>query len=344
MKSLFIAGLIQFSLLATSTAQIVCIECFNQNEPISPGATNLILNGGFEATDCTPGWLDGSWCPSSNLYNCDIESWRCVGGGVNSYPVIFDTTLSLVPEGQYAAYFGNGNAFMCMPFSFDTSCIQRDNCTVSGFPPGFPTTLDGYGGPDGVSLEQTIDNLVGDESYVLEFWAGGEPLQELLLEDGVFAVDVGFGKTYLTSRPTTHNSGDVGTVFLIRFIASSPTHTITFTNWGHMCSDCTELVLDNVRLYTEAELSAEIGECTTSVEGQADDDQSILYPNPADDMIFIGDIENEDYDVMLFDANGRAMDVMLQGNSMDIGSLAKGIYILILHNGHKEIVKRIVRL
>jgi hypothetical protein len=61
-------------------------------------------------------------------------------------------------------------------------------------------------------------------------------------------------------------------------------------------------------------------------------------------MIFIGDIENEDYDVMLFDANGRAMDVMLQGNSMDIGSLAKGIYILILHNGHKEIVKRIVRL
>jgi PKD repeat protein len=44
-------------------------------------------------------------------------------------------------------------------------------------------------------------------------------------------------------------------------MASATSHTIKFTNWGHICSYCTELVLDDVKLYTLAELNPAIPPC-----------------------------------------------------------------------------------
>src|SRR4030095_6022844 len=209
MKKLLAVG--SFLLFVTSiSAQLECIQCFRQNNPLSPGAANRMLNGSFEQHTCTPSWLMHSYCPNSSLYDCDIDSWTCTGGGQSSYPVIFDNTLSLIPDGNFAAYFGNGNCFVCVDMSFDTSCLVRTGCTVSGFKPGLPTTLDGYGGPGGVSLQQTVNNITVGETYVLEFWAGGEPLQGLLLSPGIFEIDVGFGKTYLSCRPTEKTPGSTG--------------------------------------------------------------------------------------------------------------------------------------
>jgi hypothetical protein len=80
---------------------------------------------------------------------------------------------------------------------------------------------------------------------------------------GLFAVDVGFGDTLLRTRHTPVGVG-VGIRYLIEFRATSTSHTIKFTNWGHICTNCTELVLDDVRLYTLAELNPSIPPCPNS--------------------------------------------------------------------------------
>ena len=97
MKNLLFCGLVYLTCINYARTQIECIQCFPRTAPISPEAVNLIRNGGFEDHNCIPSWFQGSYCPSSDLYNCDIDSWRCIGGGTNSYPIIFDSTLSLIP-------------------------------------------------------------------------------------------------------------------------------------------------------------------------------------------------------------------------------------------------------
>ena len=344
MKNPLFSGLFYFACISFSSAQIECIQCFSRTDPISPGATNLIQNGGFESHNCIPAWFQGSYCPSSNLYNCDIDAWRCIGGGTNSYPIIFDSTLSLIPEGEFAAYFGNGNAFVCAEFSFDTSCIVRDKCTVSGFPSGLPTTLDGYGGPEGVSLEQTVDGFIVGETYVLEFWAGGEPLEGLFSAPGVFAIDIGFGKTYLTCLPTTHNEGIPGTIYLIRFTATSPTHTITFTNWGHMCIDCTELVIDNVRLYTLAELAPPFQECITSTAETSNADDILVFPNPAADVINVKVMQGEPFRITVADVHGRYVSEQLNVSEVNVSGLMAGVYFIIVEGRGETLVRRVVKI
>jgi hypothetical protein len=180
MKTLSLILLCQICLFPLCSGQVLCVQCFDQNDEISPGANNLVMNGGFENTDCSPGWLTGSYCPNSTLYNCDLDHWICTGGDMQSYPSVFDTTLSLVPGGHNAVYFGNGNAFTCSDFWNDFSCLVYESCTVSGFRPGYPRSLPGYGEQTGVSLEQTVSGLTVGHTYVLEFWAGGEPLDGLL--------------------------------------------------------------------------------------------------------------------------------------------------------------------
>ena len=342
MKQVLFIIFLSLGLPGINQGQIVCIQCFDQNEPISPQAVNRLQNGGFEENNCVPGWLNGSYCPNSAMYNCDIAHWTCTGGGAQSYPSIFDSTLCLIPQGQFAAYFGNGNAFACVDQSFDTSCLQRKLCTVSGFPQGFPTTLPGYGGPGGVSLEQTVSGLTIGEQYVLEFWAGGEPLQGLLSAPGIFAVDIGFGKSYLNCKPTGGTQFRIGTVYLIRFIASATTHSIKFTNWGHTCIDCTELVIDNVSVYSLNELSGSIGDCMTGLEETSANDVSI-YPNPASSEIEVKGME-EVHILKLMDSAGRLLPVHVLNNKMDVTLLPAGVYYIMIVNGKNSFVKKVVKL
>jgi len=56
----------------------------------------------------------------------------------------------------------------------------------------------------------------------------------------------------------------VGTRFIIEFRATAASHTVKFTNWGHICSYCSELVLDDVRLYPVGELAASVPPCDSS--------------------------------------------------------------------------------
>jgi hypothetical protein len=134
------------------------------------------------------------------------------------------------------------------------------DCEATGVSPGYPLNTIDYGGANGISLEQTVNGLVPGATYVLEFWAGGETIGGVFPELGLFGVDIGFGYTYLRCKPTEAFTG-VGLRYIIVFNATAVSHSIKFTNWGHICNDCTELVLDDVRLYTLAELSPAVPPC-----------------------------------------------------------------------------------
>ena len=227
---------------ATSPAQVLCVYCYQQNPAIDTTGVNLVLNGSFEATDCVPGFED-HFCPASSTYSCDIADWTCTGGGSLTYAQMVDATVCPIPDGTVAAYIGNNMSRVCSEQEGDTLCLLRNGCTVAGIPNGYPTNAQEYGGTTGVRLSQTIPGLIPSATYILEFWAGGEGGYS---EPGVFAVNVGFGNIFLRCKPTY--GSETGTRYQVVFTASGTSHTITFTNWGHMMSDATELTLDDVRL------------------------------------------------------------------------------------------------
>jgi hypothetical protein len=267
MKKTLQIFLLTFSFLAIASqirAQVICIMCFDQNDSISTGVNNLLINGGFENHTCiaSTGVIGSptSFCPNSTGYSCDLANWSCTGGGTSTYACIYDviTNKSMIQEGSNAVYMGNYYCNPCSNSASDTSCLINDDCTVSGPPAGFPFNPDpAFGGPVGVSIEQAVNGLSIGNTYVLEFWAGGE---QYMTTPGLFAVNVGFGDTMMRNNNTPVGTG-IGTRFLVVFNATAATHTIKFTNWGHICGNCTELVLDDVRLYTLAELSPSIQPC-----------------------------------------------------------------------------------
>ena len=239
-----------------SKAQVICVLCFDQNDSVSYNVTNLLQNGGFETNNCG---LTGYFCPNSSSYSCDFTGWTCTGGGTSTYAHNINNGFSMVIEGTQAAYMGNFYCNACSNSTNDTSCVSDSACTLNPLPPGFPTNTIDFGGNAGVSLEQTVNGLIPGNTYVLEFWAGGEG--DIWPNRGLFGVDVGFGDTLLRCKQTRSFSTDIGTRYIVEFMATSTSHTIKFTNWGHICSDCTELILDDIKLYTLAELSPSVIPC-----------------------------------------------------------------------------------
>ena len=238
-------------------AQILCIFCYDQNDSISQNVNNLISNGGMENTTCVFNSNANTWCPNSVNYNCDINDWVCTGGGTGTYACFYDSNYWYVQSGTHSAYFGNS---FCPPCnSGDTSCLVMNDCEVTGISPGYPLADPAFGGAQGISLEQSVNGLTPGATYILEFWAGGEDMGSFPLP-GLFGIDIGFGYTYLRNNATQAHTG-IGKRYIVVFNAATASHLIKFTNWGHICGDCSELVLDDVRLYTLAELSPVVPAC-----------------------------------------------------------------------------------
>ncbi|CAN5407093.1 hypothetical protein BH11BAC1_BH11BAC1_16940 [soil metagenome] len=256
MKKIFLALFVCSSIFAK--AQIICIFCYDQSDSISDNVNNLLLNGGFE-NGCGN---FGYFCPNSGSYSCNLSNWTCSGGGTSTYACTYDSSVhaSTTPEGKNVAYFGNGVfTRACSAAMYDTSCMADSGCTALNIQPGYPFTDSVYGGGNGVMLSQTVNGLTIGNTYILEFWAGGEGQSAGWMKRGLFGVDVGFGNTFLRNYPT--NPGYSGTRFIIEFNAISTSHVIKFTSWGHICGICTELMLDDARLYTVAELSPIVPPC-----------------------------------------------------------------------------------
>lgn len=313
--------------------QILCIYCYDQNDTISANVNNLILNGGFE-NGCGN---TGFFCPNASAYTCDITNWTCTGGGSSTYAHTFDAPsiwISIVVEGTRAVYFGNQNSLVCSPTPNDTTCLLNADCAVSGITNGYPTSGTNYGGTLGVSLEQIVSGLVIGNTYVLEFWVGGEwNTINNYAGPGLFAVNLGFGDTLLRDKPTPISTG-IGTRYIIEFIANSSSHTIKFTNWGHMCSYCTELVLDDVRLYTLTELDTSVPHCTVGIVNPDLQNEVNLFPNPVTSELNLKTNRTELSEFFLYDITSRKLLQQSFSNTISINTeqLAKGIYLYEVRN------------
>ena len=318
--------LVFFSQLCS--AQILCIYCYDRNDSISAGVNNLILNGSFE-NGCN---VFEAFCPNSLTYQCNIANWQCTGGGYDTYAEIIGSAWSSIPNGIKAAYFGNDFCEAC-GLPDDVNCLTHTGCTAADPPNGYPFNNSGsFGGTSGVSLEQTVSGLIIGDIYVLEFWAGGE---SGVSTSGLFAVNIGFGDTFMRDKPT--GIGDTGTRFIIEFKATSISHTIRFTNWGHICTNCTELILDDVRLYTLAELDSSIPDCTVIEDinnlSPIINHQLLLSPNPASSSFVISQSSfgnAEEGEVEIRDILGRVLltQYALPNTQYNISALPAGIYFV----------------
>jgi hypothetical protein len=241
------------------------------------------------------------FCPKSRNYSCDLTNWKCTGGGIETYSrIISFNSISQLVEGTKAAYFGNYLSNTCSSAPHDTLCLRNSDCSIVGIPSGYPLSGIYYGDVNGVSLEQSVSNLIKGNTYILEFWAGGESGSSAFPNSGIFAVDIGFGRIYLKNKPTKRIEG-IGTRYLIQFKATSDSHTIKFTNWGHICETCTELVLDDVRLYTLEELSPSVTPCITKAKDIDKKDKISFYPNPFSNELQIKSSGVEQMDLILYD-------------------------------------------
>ncbi len=285
-------------------AQVLCVTCVDQNTPITTGLTNLLLNGGFESTACPPaaGSIGAatSFCPNSSGYVCDIDDWLCTGGGPDTYACIQNSFYTQLVEGNYAVYFGNHYCNACSSVVGDTLCLVDEGCEVTGIPAGYPTNEVDYGNNTGISLEQTVNGLTVGGIYALEFWAGGEYQGE---ERGLFAVDVGFGKIYLRCWYTEGGAAHAGTRYTIFFMATSPAHTIRFTNWGHITWAAPELILDDVKLYHTSE--GPQGPCTVGIKTPPVEQDTHLAWVP--EGWRVSTPRAEEQDLRVYDITGRTL-------------------------------------
>jgi hypothetical protein len=342
----------------TSSAQVICTQCYNQNYRVLSDTDNLIVNGGFENTTCNIFNDTHSFCPNSTYYTCDIANWTCTGGGINTYASMMDTSISsrsIIVEGTKAPYFGNYFCKSCSTIPANISCLSSLGCETTGIPSNYPhNPYFGYAGSTGVSLSQIVNGLTVGDTYGLEFWAGGETNGIAFTKPGVFAVDVGFGNIFLRNPPTARDSG-IGIRYIVVFIADSVSQTIKFTNWGHiggLNSKYTELILDDVRLIN---VGPNQDICTAAINEFWQNTGATVFPNPATDRITVEITSPQSAaggasasssplgargEIILFDiASRKLMQQKFTGSAtLNIENLAKGIYIYEIRN-EKEVVK-----
>jgi hypothetical protein len=342
---------IKLLLILTTTcvslvAQVLCIKCYDQNAPVLSYSNNLIQNGGFESSTCIPDVNhQHSFCPNSTMYDCNLSGWTCSGGGSLTYASVIDSFIcstynySNLIEGSKAVYLGNWGCDACSPTAEDTSCLLKTVCQVSGIPQGYPNNPNtGYGGSMGVSVSQTVNGLSPGFYYALEFWVGGEYPGALYL-DGLFALDVGFGNTFLTDPPTAFGTG-IGRRYLVIFTAISSSHTIKFTNWGHITSNSTELILDDVRMFNVQSPSP----CTYFISEAETRSNIVVFPNPASSQVEIEVHTSANAKANIFDLHGR---LILSAEfrcktTLDISGLDEGIYTLSVKTSEGIINKKLV--
>jgi hypothetical protein len=195
---------------------------------------------------------------------------------------------------------------------------------VNGIPDGYPVSGLNYGRDTGVSLEQNVGGLTPGNVYVLEFWTGGE---QGFYGDGIFAVDIGFGKTYLRNPSTA--IGDIGRRFIIQFLANAAAHKIKFTNWGHISIGSTELLLDDVRLYPVSQLSSIIPACAVGINAAGHFSSVNLHMNEQIHRLEVDLLSAGNYILTIYNPLGQQLIRTAFSKDINIGteSLQKGIYI-----------------
>lgn len=299
--------------------QVTCLLCSDQNERVISGGADLIANGTFEEPG---GTLYVAICPNAIAYAADVPGWTCTGGGAATYASLTDDFITLVPEGVLALYLGNSYCTVC-PGTTSASCLLP-GCVAEGLTKGYPLSTNDFGGPAGVSVEQTVSNLLPGASYVLEFWAGGEGF---FASEGLFAVDVGFGMSYLRCPSTPPQAGTIGRRYVLVFTANATAHTVRFTNWGHITAQSTEVVLDDIRLFAENDLPLPVV-CHSAVQVATTGPGVRLWPSPFSDVLSVERPDDGPTTFAMRDATGRLVveAPLIRSLTLPLEYLAPGTY------------------
>lgn len=105
-----------------------------------------------------------------------------------------------------------------------------------------------------------------------------------------------------------------------------------------------ELNAGNI-LLSEGFISSDFGETLSIGDDNSMDNQLLLYPNPAKDLVIIDNIPHGEIQMIVFDVNGKELVSKIantQTARIDTSNLPNGVYIVQFdHNGyitHKKLV------
>ena len=207
----------------------------------------------------------------------------------------------------------------------------KTGCEVTGIPAGYPIPEDTiHDGHNGVSLSQTINGLTSGSNLFIRI-LGRRLFYISPGNEGLFAVDVGFGNIMLRNPDTSFPwSGidSIGTRYVIVFAADSSSHTIKFTGWGYYDSYLKgpEVILDDVRLFASTEGS---NPCITEINDLSQNAVATVFPNPATNQIEIKG--NDILSLALYDVLGRVVfsnSEIIAPLTINTTSFSRGIYFL----------------
>lgn len=243
-----VLGALALAAMASAQASIVSVTA--GAAVTGDRATNLIANGSFEVGNPTGSnlrWAGAAGSGVGGTPNGDgpstpVPSWS-VSAPDGAYGWWGSLGFSGAPctNGNSCLYFGNAFTTLSAAPTFGANGV-----VTFGSAPAF---TGGTGGP--IVLSQSVSGLTVGSTYTLDFWISGEANSNAFVDAGVFGLGIGADSMFLTAVGTAANPGGLTGAsmrYLVTFLADSATETISFTNWGHICGSCSEIVLDDVIL------------------------------------------------------------------------------------------------
>ncbi len=237
-------ALVGAALLVSGTAQAGIVSISTGSTATGDRTTNLVTNGSFET---------GSTGGSQNWTGPGPHSGGSPGGpGVTipGWTASYDTgaygwwgplNFGAAPcaDGTNCLYFGN---WFTTPSSAPT--FNADGTVSFATAPTFTNSSSTNAAP--VVLSQTLTGLTVGDTYLLDFWTTGEDNIGGFNNPGIFGLDIGSDSVFLTV-PSLNSLFPSGTLrYFVTFTADSSSVALSFTNWGHVSGDATELMLDDV--------------------------------------------------------------------------------------------------
>jgi hypothetical protein len=245
--------------LAGSALNAGIISISANNTVTGNRATNLVANGSFETgaigNQCISGSAHDGGCPGGPLGV--IPNWTFTGDS-GSYGWWGPLGFAGAPpaDGSNYVYFGNSFATPNETPAFGSNgVVTWPNASTLGF--SFSSNIS-----HPTTLFQTINGLTPGNTYALDFFTSGEVNNGAFSNAGVFGLQIsGENLIYLTTPSTGSQFGSTSIRYHVTLTANASSETFTWENWGHICSSCTELVVDDVILNAAAVATPEPATC-----------------------------------------------------------------------------------
>ena len=252
MKMHAVHAVLRFSALSvfaltmlSSAAYAGIIGITNGDILVGDRTSSLVTNGSFELGHPSPG-LDIGWTPgTSHVGGYPATEVASIAGWTSTYDDGAYGTWGAVSvagagpaHGLNQVYFGNWFADIS-----EAPIVDASGEITFAAPPVF--TNDSGLGP--MSLSQSITGLAIGQTYQLDFYVTGEDNLSGFTNLGLFGLGIGSELRYL-AVPTAGNPFGASQRYQVMFSADATTLDIAFTNWGHLPSQGSELVLDDVIL------------------------------------------------------------------------------------------------